>query len=136
MCLEAAADRFGVARLGCRGRGHATGNEPLPGGASRKSDGGRLDGRRLFGDMSVRENLRVAGEHGRRGRWDLAAVLIHNPGIPPAEHFGFADWWDGLDFQLDWAQRLGWRIASGISGTVSLAAGLKTKKGTFCFLGA
>jgi len=36
------------------------------------------EGRRLFGDMSVRENLRVAGENGgrrRSGRWDLAAVL-------------------------------------------------------------
>ncbi|MBI2941850.1 MAG: sugar phosphate isomerase/epimerase [Chloroflexi bacterium] len=31
------------------------------------------------------------------------------PGIPPAPDFGFADWWEGLDFQLDWAGRLGWR---------------------------
>jgi len=30
-------------------------------------------------------------------------------GVPPANHFGFEDWWAGLDFQLDWAERLGWR---------------------------
>jgi len=41
------------------------------------------EGRRLFGDMSVRENLRVAGEHGRRGRWDLAAVLEALPALRP-----------------------------------------------------
>lgn len=30
------------------------------------------------------------------------------PGVA-AEWFGFADWWDALTFQLEWAQRLGWR---------------------------
>ena len=41
------------------------------------------EGRRLFGDMSVRENLRVAGEHGRHGRWNLAAVLDALPTLQP-----------------------------------------------------
>lgn len=33
------------------------------------------EGRRLFGDMSVRENLRVAAENGRAGDWTLDRVL-------------------------------------------------------------
>lgn len=47
------------------------------------------EGRRLFGDMSVRDNLRVAGENGgrgrdgRHGRWDLAAVLAALPVLAP-----------------------------------------------------
>lgn len=32
------------------------------------------EGRRLFGDLSVRENLLIAAENGRRGDWTLATV--------------------------------------------------------------
>jgi branched-chain amino acid transport system ATP-binding protein len=39
------------------------------------------EGRRLFGDMSVRENLRVAGEHGRSGPWTLDTVLQALPAL-------------------------------------------------------
>ena len=31
------------------------------------------------------------------------------PGLGPAPHYGFATWFDGLGFQIDWAKRLGWR---------------------------
>ncbi len=31
------------------------------------------------------------------------------PGIGPATHYGFADWFEGLDFQIEWAKRFGWR---------------------------
>ena len=41
------------------------------------------EGRRLFGDMTVRENLLVAGENGRRGPWTLAAVLDALPALRP-----------------------------------------------------
>lgn len=41
------------------------------------------EGRRLFPDMSVRENLQVAGEHGRRGDWTLATVLDALPALKP-----------------------------------------------------
>jgi branched-chain amino acid transport system ATP-binding protein len=37
------------------------------------------EGRRLFLDMTVRENLMVAGENGRRGRWSLERVLSALP---------------------------------------------------------
>ncbi|MBI4550801.1 MAG: sugar phosphate isomerase/epimerase [Candidatus Latescibacteria bacterium] len=30
-------------------------------------------------------------------------------GIGPATHYGFANWYEGLEFQVDWAKRLGWR---------------------------
>jgi branched-chain amino acid transport system ATP-binding protein len=33
------------------------------------------EGRRLFAGLTVEENLRVAGDAGRRGRWDLEALL-------------------------------------------------------------
>jgi len=39
------------------------------------------EGRRLFGDMSVRENLRVAGDHGRKGEWTLQKVLDALPAL-------------------------------------------------------
>lgn len=32
------------------------------------------EGRRLFGSLSVEENLRIAADHGRRGPWDIAKV--------------------------------------------------------------
>jgi branched-chain amino acid transport system ATP-binding protein len=32
------------------------------------------EGRRLFGDMTVQENLMIAAENGRRGDWNLATV--------------------------------------------------------------
>lgn len=32
------------------------------------------EGRRLFGDLTVRENLQIAAENGRRGEWTLATV--------------------------------------------------------------
>jgi branched-chain amino acid transport system ATP-binding protein len=41
------------------------------------------EGRRLFGDMSVRENLRVAGDHGRAGEWTLHKVLDALPALAP-----------------------------------------------------
>jgi branched-chain amino acid transport system ATP-binding protein len=41
------------------------------------------EGRRLFGDMSVRENLRVAGENGRRGAWTIDTVLDALPVLSP-----------------------------------------------------
>jgi sugar phosphate isomerase/epimerase len=31
------------------------------------------------------------------------------PGLGPAPHYGFATWFDGLQFQIEWASRLGWR---------------------------
>ena len=44
------------------------------------------EGRRLFDDMSVRENLRVAGDHGRPGDWTLPRVLEALPALPPIIH--------------------------------------------------
>jgi branched-chain amino acid transport system ATP-binding protein len=41
------------------------------------------EGRRLFGDMTVRENLLVAGENGRRGEWTLTKVCRAFPQIEP-----------------------------------------------------
>jgi branched-chain amino acid transport system ATP-binding protein len=41
------------------------------------------EGRRLFGEMSVRENLLVAGEQGRAGGWTLEAVLTALPVLAP-----------------------------------------------------
>ncbi len=37
------------------------------------------EGRRLFPDMTVRENLMIAGENGRRGAWTLDRVLAAFP---------------------------------------------------------
>lgn len=41
------------------------------------------EGRRLFGDMTVHENLLIAGENGRPGRWTLATVLQALPALQP-----------------------------------------------------
>lgn len=41
------------------------------------------EGRRLFTDMSVRENLQVAGENGRKGFWTLDTVLDALPALRP-----------------------------------------------------
>ena len=41
------------------------------------------EGRRLFAEMSVAENLRVAGEHGRAGNWTLEKVLDAFPSLKP-----------------------------------------------------
>jgi branched-chain amino acid transport system ATP-binding protein len=41
------------------------------------------EGRRLFGDMTVRENLALAAENGRRGDWTLATVCDAFPQITP-----------------------------------------------------
>jgi len=41
------------------------------------------EGRRLFPGMTVEENLRVAGAHGRKGNWTLAAVLEAFPQLKP-----------------------------------------------------
>lgn len=41
------------------------------------------EGRRLWGEMTVRENLLVAAEHGRRGAWTLDSVLAALPALPP-----------------------------------------------------
>ncbi len=44
------------------------------------------EGRRLFGDMTVLENLRVAGDHGRAGQWTLDTVLDALPALKPLLH--------------------------------------------------
>jgi len=41
------------------------------------------EGRRLFADLSVRENLQIAAENGRRGDWTLATVTDALPQIAP-----------------------------------------------------
>lgn len=41
------------------------------------------EGRRLFIDMTVRENLQVAGENGRSGAWTLDSVLAALPSLAP-----------------------------------------------------
>jgi branched-chain amino acid transport system ATP-binding protein len=41
------------------------------------------EGRRLFSDMTVRENLLVAGENGRAGSWVLDTVLDALPSLKP-----------------------------------------------------
>jgi branched-chain amino acid transport system ATP-binding protein len=41
------------------------------------------EGRRLFPGMTVEENLRVAGAHGRKGNWTLGAVLEAFPQLKP-----------------------------------------------------
>jgi branched-chain amino acid transport system ATP-binding protein len=41
------------------------------------------EGRRLFGDMTVRENLMIAAENGRRGDWTLASACDAFPQITP-----------------------------------------------------
>lgn len=39
------------------------------------------EGRRLFADMTVRENLLIAGEHGRAGKWSLERVVAALPAL-------------------------------------------------------
>jgi branched-chain amino acid transport system ATP-binding protein len=54
--------------------------------ASRRVAGGIAmvpEGRRLFVDMTVRENLQVAGENGRSGAWTLSTVLAALPVLAP-----------------------------------------------------
>src|SRR5207302_1811568 len=41
------------------------------------------EGRRLFPELTVEENLRVASAAGRRGRWDVEAVLEAFPLLRP-----------------------------------------------------
>jgi branched-chain amino acid transport system ATP-binding protein len=41
------------------------------------------EGRRLFGDMTVAENLIIAAENGRRGDWTLATVCDAFPQLTP-----------------------------------------------------
>lgn len=41
------------------------------------------EGRRLFPDMTVRENLQVAGENGRKGQWTIEKVLEAFPALKP-----------------------------------------------------
>ena len=41
------------------------------------------EGRRLFPDMSVTENLTIAGENGRRGEWTLDTVFDALPQLKP-----------------------------------------------------
>lgn len=41
------------------------------------------EGRRLFGDMTVAENLTIAAENGRRGDWTLATVCDAFPQLTP-----------------------------------------------------
>ncbi|OYU20317.1 MAG: ABC transporter ATP-binding protein [Rhodobacteraceae bacterium PARR1] len=41
------------------------------------------EGRRLFGDMTVRENLMIAAENGRRGDWTVATACDAFPQIVP-----------------------------------------------------
>lgn len=44
------------------------------------------EGRKLFGEMTVEENLRVAGDRARSGRWNLPAVLDAFPMLQPLRH--------------------------------------------------
>lgn len=44
------------------------------------------EGRRLFADMSVRENLQIAGENGRKGQWVMDRVLEALPQMKPILH--------------------------------------------------
>ena len=44
------------------------------------------EGRRLFPEMTVEENLRVAGAAGRRGRWTVDDVLATFPLLAPLRH--------------------------------------------------
>jgi branched-chain amino acid transport system ATP-binding protein len=41
------------------------------------------EGRRLFTGMTVEENLKVAGAHGRKGKWNIEAVLEAFPQLKP-----------------------------------------------------
>ena len=41
------------------------------------------EGRRLFGDMTVAENLMIAGENGRKGDWTMATVCDAFPQLTP-----------------------------------------------------
>ena len=41
------------------------------------------EGRRLFPDLTVRENLKIAAENGRPGRWTIASVLEAFPQLHP-----------------------------------------------------
>ncbi|WP_423065149.1 ABC transporter ATP-binding protein [Devosia sp. CN2-171] len=41
------------------------------------------EGRRLFADMNVTENLAIAGENGRKGEWTLATVFDALPQLKP-----------------------------------------------------
>jgi len=41
------------------------------------------EGRRLFTGMTVEENLKVAGAHGRKGAWNMEAVLEAFPQLKP-----------------------------------------------------
>jgi branched-chain amino acid transport system ATP-binding protein len=41
------------------------------------------EGRRLFTGMTVEENLKVAGAHGRKGAWNIEAVLEAFPQLKP-----------------------------------------------------
>ncbi len=44
------------------------------------------EGRRLFPDMTVRENLMIAAENGRDGAWTVDAVMEAFPQLKPLEH--------------------------------------------------
>ena len=44
------------------------------------------EGRRLFADMTVAENLKLARAAGRRGAWDVAAVLTAFPNLAARLH--------------------------------------------------
>jgi branched-chain amino acid transport system ATP-binding protein len=41
------------------------------------------EGRRLFGELTVEENLRLAGDNGRKGPWNVEAVLRAFPLLQP-----------------------------------------------------
>ena len=44
------------------------------------------EGRRLFAQLTVEENLKLARAAGRRGAWDIAAVLAAFPNLQPRRH--------------------------------------------------
>lgn len=70
----------------CDGRVRLNGNDLSQLVANRRvAEGLALvpEGRRLFGEMSVRENLLVAGENGRKGDWTVTGVVKAFPALAP-----------------------------------------------------
>jgi branched-chain amino acid transport system ATP-binding protein len=70
------------------------------------------EGRRLFPDMTVRENLMIAGENGRKGAWTLDRVLAAFPQLTPLT--------DSLASHLSGGQRQAVAIARALMSNPKL----------------